>query len=130
MSVQLVREWINKAEEDFKVALKLSRSRKDKFYDTICYHSQQCIEKYLKAFLINHKVAPPPIHSLTKLNNLCIKIRSEFEMIFEWLELLTPYAVEIRYPGEAANKEEAQIALKAMKQAREFIREKLPYRLL
>ncbi|MBI4810470.1 MAG: hypothetical protein HY800_03335, partial [Ignavibacteriales bacterium] len=35
------------------------------------------------------------------------------------------YSIDFRYPGEHANKEDALLALKAMKQIRGFIREKL-----
>lgn len=47
---ELVEEWIYKAEGDYKVALREYKSE-DPNYDAICFHIQQCIEKYLKAIL-------------------------------------------------------------------------------
>jgi hypothetical protein len=44
-------EWANKAEEDAAVALRESRVRKQPSPGAVCYHAQQCIEKYLKAVL-------------------------------------------------------------------------------
>ena len=44
-------EWVNKAEEDAAVAERESRVRKRPSPGAVCYHAQQCIEKYLKAVL-------------------------------------------------------------------------------
>jgi len=43
-----VEEWIEKAEEDFHVALSLRRSRRYPAHNAVCFHAQQCVEKYLK----------------------------------------------------------------------------------
>jgi len=48
---RLTREWLDKAEDDFNVASSLSRSRKARVLDAICFHSQQCAEKLFKARL-------------------------------------------------------------------------------
>ncbi|UOF90379.1 HEPN domain-containing protein [Fodinisporobacter ferrooxydans] len=43
-----VKEWLRKANDDLKVAeLILSAD----LFDTVCFHSQQAGEKYLKAIL-------------------------------------------------------------------------------
>lgn len=53
MNEERVKEWIIKAESDLKIG-------KDEFVteepatDGICFHMQQCMEKYLKAYLIFH----------------------------------------------------------------------------
>ena len=46
------REWVKKAENDFKVASLILRRRKDVVPDAACFFCQQCIEKYLKARLL------------------------------------------------------------------------------
>lgn len=50
----LTAEWIQKAEDDFIVAQKMLRARKYPVYDAVCFHAQQCAEKYLKAFIQEH----------------------------------------------------------------------------
>ena len=45
------REWIAKAEEGFAVAKALTRPRKRPLWAPLCFHAQQCVEKYLKARL-------------------------------------------------------------------------------
>lgn len=47
----LTLEWIDKAEGDFATAGREIRVRKLPNYDAVCYHAQQCAEKYLKALL-------------------------------------------------------------------------------
>jgi HEPN domain-containing protein len=46
-----VAEWISKAEGDFLTAGRELRARKSPNYDAVCFHAQQCAEKYLKAVL-------------------------------------------------------------------------------
>jgi len=46
----IVQEWIDKAEGDWNTARREYRVRKSPNYDAVCFHSQQCAEKYLKAF--------------------------------------------------------------------------------
>jgi HEPN domain-containing protein len=62
--IAIVREWIFKAENDLTTAahtLKLGRSAP---VDTVCFHSQQCIEKYLKAVLVFRSISFPKTHDL------------------------------------------------------------------
>ena len=47
----LTSEWIAKAEADWRVANREIRVQHGASYDAVCFHSQQCVEKYLKAFL-------------------------------------------------------------------------------
>ena len=44
-------EWVAKAEGDFATAGREMRARKNPNYDAVCFHTQQCAEKYLKAVL-------------------------------------------------------------------------------
>ncbi|MFQ5633621.1 MAG: HEPN domain-containing protein [bacterium] len=51
----LVEEWIAKAEADYHSALRDYRARKNPNYDGAGFHAQQCIEKYLKGFLLHNE---------------------------------------------------------------------------
>jgi len=64
MTGQAVAEWVKKAEDNYLSALALSRRRKSPVPDVICNQCQQCVEKYLKALLVLHKVYFPKIHDL------------------------------------------------------------------
>lgn len=46
-----VAEWVSKAEGDFLTGGRELRARKSPNYDAVCFHAQQCAEKYPKAVL-------------------------------------------------------------------------------
>jgi len=121
----IVTEWVEKAEGDYLTAEREMRVRKRPNYDAVCFHAQQCAEKYLKAFIIEHQLEFLPIHDLEVLLEKIVPVRPEFEFIRDLLLLLNDYAVSIRYPGEMATKEEARAALKAVRIVRAFIRQRL-----
>lgn len=125
MTKELVEEWIYKAEEDFESALHLVKKDRKPVPDSICFHCQQCIEKYLKAFLILNNIEPPEIHDLQRLKAICSNVDESFEEIGEELDILSAYAVNFRYPGEVATVEEANEAFLVMKKVHKFIRYRL-----
>lgn len=125
MSDTLYDEWLAKAETDYEYALLGMRSRKLKSFDPICFHCQQASQKYLKAFLTRHGKSFRRTHEMAELNRLCQKVDSTFTLILARCELLNPYAVAIRYPGLATNKQDAQDAIRTMKEIRTFIRLRL-----
>jgi HEPN domain-containing protein len=58
------REWVDKAEADFAAARLVRRSRKKHSRDIVCFHLQQCVEKYLKARLEEAAIVFPRTHDL------------------------------------------------------------------
>ncbi len=124
-----IREWLKKAEEDFAGALHLQRRRTKPLADLVCFHCQQAAEKYLKALLILHEVTFPKTHDLVSLLELCVPFQPGIELLREPVELLNPYSVRFRYPGEESSKEDAKQALKATKSIIECLREYFPIEL-
>ena len=117
--------WVDKAEEDYELALMAIRRRKRPLPGGACYHSQQCAEKYLKAFILYHSRLFPYTHDLLALKDLCAQIDPPFILDEDLLEQLNAYAIGIRYPGEEVTLEEAREAVVAMKTVRRFVRGKL-----
>ena len=118
-------EWVSKAEGDFATAGRELRARKSPNYDAVCFHCQQCAEKYLKAVLQENEQHIPKIHNLIELMLLCEEIDSSFEMLRADLVTMERYAVRGRYPGEIAEKEDAQSAYAAVGIVRKFVIQKL-----
>ncbi len=116
------REWIEKAEGDYHTALRERRVRRHPNPDAVCFHAQQCIEKYLKALLTEHETPFPKIHDLVKLGEMSVPLASELKAVEADLDLLSRYAVAFRYPGEEANREEAKAAIKALEKVRNLIK--------
>lgn len=120
-----VAEWVSKAEGDFATAGREIRARKFPNYDAVCFHCQQCAEKYPKAVLQVNNKHIPKIHFLLELKALLTKFDPSYELLRADLETLEDYSVRYRYPGESAEKDEAQAAYQAAKVVREFVRQKL-----
>jgi len=122
---EILAEWIRKAEGDYETAQRELRVRRKPNYDAVCFHAQQCAEKYLKAFLVLRGIEPPKTHNLVELLKLCSDEDGSFELIHPFLDALSAYAVDVRYPGEFSTKDEARDAVKIMKCVRDFVRRKL-----
>ncbi|MDO8730709.1 MAG: HEPN domain-containing protein [Candidatus Omnitrophota bacterium] len=125
MKSKLVREWVLKAEEDYFTVEVLTRQRKKRVHNSVCFHAQQCAEKYLKALLVSHKVPVRKTHDLGDLADTLQSYEPTLTLIADLLDGLTPYAAENRYPGEDATGREAKAASKAMKEIRRFARSRL-----
>ena len=65
-------KWTKIADEDLESAVFLT-NKHPKPLEIICYHCQQCAEKYLKAFLILEGMKIPKTHDLNFLNKECSK---------------------------------------------------------
>ncbi len=121
-----VTEWVRKGEADFKGAVALSRRRNEPLPDLVCFHCQQAAEKYLKAHLIYHRLHFPKSHDLMLLLELSLGSAPGLEVHRELFELLNPYSVQFRYPGEESTLEEAKQAVKATRRIRNIFKVLLP----
>jgi len=121
----VVTEWVKKAEGDFKASSKLSKEIDADYYDAICFHAQQCAEKYLKAFLVEKNIRFDRTHDLEELLKNAMNIDPHFEFIKKELEFLNRFSVRVRYPGDFASKEEMIRSMKAVKLVRKHLREEL-----
>ncbi|MBN1140720.1 MAG: HEPN domain-containing protein [Deltaproteobacteria bacterium] len=117
-----VRQWMQYGDDDLLLAkhgLNLASSAP---YRLIAYHAQQCGEKYLKAFLVLHTIDFPFTHNLSRLIELAQQITLFPDALWE-AEILTPYAITARYPGEdePVTAKEANQAINIAEQTRQLI---------
>lgn len=96
---QKVRQWIEYADEDLRLAEYALRMESGCPYRLIAYHAQQCVEKYIKAFLVYHRQDFPYTHNISALLELCRKHADWVDSLTQ-AETLTAYAITTRYPGE------------------------------
>lgn len=120
-----VIEWVSKAEQDYQTAETMARKRKHPVPDIVGFHSQQCIEKYLKAYLILKRIDFLKTHDLIELLELVIDKDPLVEAYRADLRILNPFSVQFRYPGDSATRDESKIALKTMRRLRKVFRDKL-----
>lgn len=113
----LTLEWIDKADGDFSTMERESRARKEPNYDAVCFHAQQCAEKYLKARLCEAGDVTGKIHDLGTLLDKTLLYEPLWEAHRKTLLYLGEFAVNVRYPGDKATKNDA---LEARKHCRAF----------
>jgi len=101
-ALDLAKEWLRYAKSDLKTANHMFYNVNPKEIEISCYHTQQCAEKSLKAYLIIKNIDPPRTHDLLDLNNLCFAYEPSFSVIQNYCIFLNPYGVHVRYPNEFA----------------------------
>lgn len=113
----MIEDLINFSEEDLRSAKVLFE---EDIYNQACFHSQQCVEKLLKASLLSHSVHFPKIHDLNELTQKCIQAGEFSLMQFrEKISILGLYYTSTRYPDamigslpdRLPNKKDAEEAL-------------------
>jgi HEPN domain-containing protein len=125
--VFLLRAWLEKADNDLKAATHIFALGRNAPTDTICFHAQQCIEKYLKALLVFRGIDFPKTHNLVVLMNL-IPQDDRPELNEESQVRLTKHATVLRYPGEEDDPSlaEARKAVAIARRVRKEVRRVLP----
>jgi HEPN domain-containing protein len=101
---ELVQSWLRKAQHDLASARKLAAAP-DAYLDTAVYHCQQAAEKAVKGFLTFHDRPFPKTHDLELLLAAAVAYADGLSALEEQAQLLTPYAIRFRYPGELAEPE-------------------------
>ena len=121
-----VKKWLIKASNDLKVAEnEIKMSLEDIVTEAICFHSQQAVEKFLKAYLITRNVEFGKTHNLEFLLELCFNENKGFRGID--IGNLSFYAVEVRYPNEfyIPTVDEAKECVDIARKVKEFVLRKL-----
>jgi HEPN domain-containing protein len=68
MSVNLPRQWLERASEDLDVAQLVLE---EEYFAHVCFLAQQAIEKALKGYLLQHTGTYPKTHRLLELLASC-----------------------------------------------------------
>ena len=121
--------WIKFAYEDLKMA---ELALEEKIYNQVCFHSQQCVEKILKAFIRHRGQIHPEIHKLTEL--LSFMSPSPFDDLIDRIIPLDRFYIPTRYPDalpgtlpeglpvEKDAKEAIEVAKLVLKKAEEVMK--------
>ena len=92
-----INQWIEKTSDDLIVIDKLTQFEVVAT-SAVCFHCQQVVEKYLKAFLIANGVEIKKTHNIEFLLAECEEFDSDFNLINP--KDLNDFGVDIRYPGD------------------------------
>lgn len=116
-----IKEWIIKADHDLDSA-KLIFLHIPDYFDTIAFHCQQAVEKYIKAILIYFEIDFQRSHNLIYLLDLLSKKLEISEDRYDKAILLNGFSVQIRYPDKTIflSNEELATAIEIAQDFRAF----------
>jgi HEPN domain-containing protein len=123
----LVREWITKADHDLIAASQILKLGKATPTETVGFHAQQCVEKYLKAILVYRGISFTKTHEIPTLMALVPRrYRPALDPVMQ--DRLTDYASTTRYPESEPDVTltEARKAAAAARRVRREVRMRLP----
>ncbi len=119
----LTLEWVELAETDYDSAkLHLQHSFRRASHNKICFNAQQCIEKYLKAWLQEANLPIPRTHDLNELLDLVVSSQPAWETWRTDFSAFDKYAVDARYPGYFATEADAEQAVRICDEVRRTVR--------
>lgn len=120
-----ISNWIFYAKDDLWAAERMLESG---IFHLVCFHSQQCTEKILKALILKQEDTVPRTHNLIKLMERVEKIEKRILDFKEELGYLNDFYVSTRYPDAFAGslpeglptKEDAQKAVEIARKIFDF----------
>ncbi len=97
-----VHQWLKKSAENLRLA-KLILNFEEKFYEHVCFNTQQSVEKAIKGYLTLHKIRFDKTHNIAALVALVALVDNNLAAKLKPAETLTKFAVRIRYPEEVGD---------------------------
>jgi HEPN domain-containing protein len=125
--IRVALEWVIKAENDLKTAIHTLKLDHECPTDVVCFHAQQCVEKYVKAFLTLQGIVFPKTHDIEELFRLLPRdLEAAWDV--EHQRAFTRYATVTRYPGtyDPVTLRQARLAVAMARKVRQAIRRLLP----
>ena len=123
---ELINNWIDKAEKDLLTA-EHETTFPDKVTESICFHCQQAVEKFIKAYLIYLDISFPKTHEIGELITRCDRKDYQINKFKDEADILTDYAVEVRYPDDwyEPTLEETEQAIAIAKKIKKYVINKI-----
>jgi len=117
--------WINLSQRDHDIAFHLQKTFIPLPVETICFHSQQAVEKALKAVLAYYEADIEYVHNIRTLAELCKAHTDEVFIDDKVVDTITAFAVLTRYVEDRRDYTEdtAKFALKQANLALESVKQ-------
>ena len=121
------RGWLAKARMDLRGA-EVDLAASPPLCGDAAFHSQQAVEKALKAFLTWHDQPFRKTHDLVELGGQATQLAADLEPLLRSAAPLTEYAWRFRYPGEPEEPSpaEAQAAVDLARRVLDAVASRLP----
>ena len=117
----LTLERVQNAEDDWTM-LQLAQQAPRPLRAPICFHAQQCVEKYLKAWLQEANLRIPRTHDLNALLVLIVPTHPQWRAWQSDFEKFKPHAVDVRYGDYSADEADVAHAVRVCTEVRRAIR--------
>lgn len=125
-----INEWLFFAESDLHAAGELFNQE---IYHLTCFHTQQCVEKSLKAVILRSLKTIPKVHILPELLEKASRTKPEFKRFEDDCRWLNEFYRPTRYPDVLPGslpeglptKEDAKRSLEIAKEIFEFTKKVL-----
>lgn len=123
-TIEFIKQWLAKANEDLLVVNRLT-DNEIIATSSVCFHCQQAVEKFLKAYLIANGVDIHKTHNIEFLLTECSDIDKDFANIDP--KELSDFGVDVRYPGDMyiPDKEETLEYKKLAYEIKDFVENKI-----
>ena len=121
---EYINQWIEIAERDLLAAQHELAREDDMISEAICFHCQQAVEKFVKAYLVFFDIPFEKIHDIGELIEMCEAKDNQISILKKEADNLTEYAVDIRYPGlyfATPTIGEAKSAFETAKKVKDYI---------
>ncbi|MFC1566373.1 HEPN domain-containing protein [bacterium] len=93
--IKQYEKWLLKASDDLQFAkLGLENS----FYSQVCFLSQQCVEKSIKALIISEEKLYPKTHKIVDLFNQSKHAKNLLKNFKNKIKILDEFYIPTRYP--------------------------------
>lgn len=115
----LPAQWIAHAESDLRLG-RLGADDPSVLREQVCFHAQQAAEKAVKAVLLSRAIEFPYPHDIKGLLMIAETNGIVIPPDIQQAVMLTPYAVETRYPADWMDITESDVE-EALKTARNTI---------
>ena len=99
-ALELVRDWLTRADHDLRSARILSVADSPPL-DVAIYHCQQAAEKSIKGWLQGKDEPFAKTHDIAELVEQAAELHPDFSRLDRAAAVLAPYATAFRYPGGA-----------------------------
>lgn len=93
----VVKSWFKKADNDLKT-IENNLKADDPPTDTVCFHAQQAIEKYIKGAFVFFGMQVTKTHDLVNLLTTVKNKLPELGSFENELDEVSHFGVEVRYP--------------------------------
>ncbi len=110
-----VRGWLLRASEDLRAG-KHDMTASPPLLSDVAFHSQQCAERAMKAYLVHREQPFRKTHNLTELGGAVARLEPSLEELMRTASLMTEFAWRFRYPGDAPSMDRGE-AIEALKVA-------------